>query len=96
MQYSNNYVAPEKIWRIPAAGGAAEFVSDVVGEGSIDRLSVSPDGKFLAYLYQTASPPSWDLGVISTQEGSLYIATECREEVPNRAGRPTERVCNTS
>jgi Tol biopolymer transport system component len=69
--YYINYVATEKIWRTPAAGGAPEFVSAVVGEGSIDRLSVSPDGKFLAYLYQTASLPSWDLGVISTQGGLL-------------------------
>jgi WD40-like Beta Propeller Repeat len=79
-----NYVATEKIWRTPAAGGAPEFFSAVVGEGSIDRLSVSPDGKFLACLYQTASLPGWDLGVISTQGGLLVH----RYRVPGGSSNP--------
>jgi len=82
--YYINYVAPEKIWRIPAAGGAAKVVSDVAGEGSIDRLSVSPDGRFLAYMYQTASPPAWNLAVISTQE-DLPLH---RYAVPGGSSRP--------
>jgi len=90
--YYINFVAPEKIWRMPATGGAAEVISDVVGEGSIDRLSVSPDGKFLAYLYQTASPPTWDLAVISTLGGPPMH----RYLVPGGSSRPRWSVDGTS
>jgi len=67
--YFINSVAPQKIWRVPISGGVPQAISYVPGEVSIDRISVSPDGKFLAYMYSTATPLAWTLAVISAQGG---------------------------
>jgi WD40 repeat protein len=61
---------PHRINRIPVEGGAPLGVAKVLGEFLVGRLSISPDGKRLAYLYEEYSPaPVLKLAIIST-EGS--------------------------
>ena len=42
---------PEKIWQVPIAGGAPAEVAEVLGSQLVGPLTISPDGKFLAYPY---------------------------------------------
>jgi len=67
--YYFNFVGPEKMWRMPITGGTPETLSDVPGEVAIDRLNVSPDGQFLAYVYATATPPALSLAVVPAEGG---------------------------
>jgi len=64
--------SPQKIWRIPTAGGTPLEVAENPGDVISGRLSVSPDGKLLAYLYDrySATPtPGWKLAVIPVNGG---------------------------
>jgi DNA-binding winged helix-turn-helix (wHTH) protein/Tol biopolymer transport system component len=64
-----NFAHPEKIWRISITGGSPTAISDVLGEGGMDGPQISPDGQFLAYGYQLASPPAWKVAVIPIDGG---------------------------
>jgi len=60
----------QRIFRIPAAGGASVEVAKVLGENMGSRLSISPDGKFLAYAYRDSVPvPATRLAIIPVAGG---------------------------
>ena len=67
-----NVEPPQKIWRVPISGGTQAEVAEVLGTQPAERLTVSPDGKFLAYVYtQYGHVPSqgWSLAVIAVDGG---------------------------
>jgi Tol biopolymer transport system component len=68
---------PHIITRIPVEGGPSVEIAKVLGEFLVGRLSISPDGKRLAYPYEEYSPaPILKLAVISADGGStLNILT---------------------
>jgi DNA-binding winged helix-turn-helix (wHTH) protein/Tol biopolymer transport system component len=62
----------QKIWRVPIDGGTPVQIAQVLGEGISGRMSVSPDGRFIAYPYnQYLGPavPGWHLAVIPIEGG---------------------------
>ena len=64
--------SPQKIWRIPTEGGTPIEVADNPGDVIAGRLSISPDGKLLAYPYDRYSgtvAPIWKLAVIPVNGG---------------------------
>jgi Tol biopolymer transport system component len=64
-----DYSPPHTISRIPVEGGTPEKIAQVVGF-LVGRLSISPDGKFLAYPYEEYTPaPTLKLAIISSQGG---------------------------
>jgi Tol biopolymer transport system component/DNA-binding winged helix-turn-helix (wHTH) protein len=66
-------VGPRKIYRVPTEGGAPVEISQIPGDFIVGRLSVSPDGKLLACLYERyrgTTTPGWKLAVISVQGGA--------------------------
>jgi len=67
-----NFDQPQRIWRAPVEGGTPMEVAQVLGNQIAGRLSVSPDGKLLAYPYDqyTEVPsPGWNLAVIAMNGG---------------------------
>ena len=67
--YFLNYTHPEKVWRQAMAGGSPSPIADVLGDTLFGALTVSPDGRFLAYPYQQYSPPFVALAVIPERGG---------------------------
>ena len=64
--------SPQRIWRIPVEGGTREQIAVVQGDTISGRMSVSPDGQFIAYPYtQYGNSPSagWALAVIPASGG---------------------------
>ncbi len=62
------------IFRIPLEGGASMEIAKVLGENIGGRLSISPDGKFLAYPYRDSVPiPATKLAIIPAEGGSPTI-----------------------
>jgi WD40 repeat protein len=62
-----NVDQPQRIWQIAVEGGVSQQVSRILGEGICGRMSVSPEGNFLAYPYDQyngTSAPGWHLAVI--------------------------------
>ena len=67
-----NVDSPQKIWRIPVAGGSPVQIAEIMGDDISGRLSVSPDGQFLAYpysRYSSAAGPGWNLVIIPAGGG---------------------------
>lgn len=67
-----NFDQPQKIWRIAVDGGAPEETASILGSQITGRVSVSPDGKFLAYPYtQFDQTPSlgWRIAVVRVEGG---------------------------
>jgi Tol biopolymer transport system component len=61
---------PHRISRIPIKGRTSVEVAKVLGEFLVGRLSISPDGKRLAYPYEEYSPvPILKLAIISAEGG---------------------------
>ena len=61
----------QRIFRIPVQGGASVEVAKILGENMGGRLSISPDGKFLAYPYRDSVPvPATRLAIIPVEGGS--------------------------
>jgi Tol biopolymer transport system component len=61
---------PHRISRIPVEGGAPVEVARVLGEFLVGRLSISPDGKRIAYPYEEYSPaPILKLAIIPAAGG---------------------------
>jgi Tol biopolymer transport system component len=67
-----NSEQPEKIWRIPLEGGAPVEIAQVLGDSIMGNITVSPDGKFIAYPYSayTGTSPGRHLAVIPATGGS--------------------------
>jgi Tol biopolymer transport system component/DNA-binding winged helix-turn-helix (wHTH) protein len=61
----------QRIFRIPVQGGASVEIAKILGENMGGRLSISPDGKFLAYAYRDSVPvPATRLAIIPVGGGS--------------------------
>jgi Tol biopolymer transport system component/DNA-binding winged helix-turn-helix (wHTH) protein len=56
--FYNRVGAPQTIWRVPIDGGPSAKVADVRENGMVGNLTVSPDGKFLAYPFDEYLPVS--------------------------------------
>ena len=66
-------VGPRRIYRVPTEGGTPVEISEIPGDFIVGRLSISPDGKLLAYLYERyrgSTTPGWKLAVISVEGGT--------------------------
>jgi DNA-binding winged helix-turn-helix (wHTH) protein/Tol biopolymer transport system component len=64
--------SPQKIWRLPIEGGTPTQLADILGDDICGRLSVSPNGQYIAYPYSRyTSPagPGWSLAVIAVAGG---------------------------
>jgi eukaryotic-like serine/threonine-protein kinase len=60
-----------RIFRLPVEGGAPVEISKILGDNIGGRLSISPDGKFLAYPYRESLPvPATRLAIIPAEGGS--------------------------
>ena len=73
--YYLNLNHPEKIRRIMVDDKTSSDVADVLGDTLFGNLSVSPDGKLLAYPYQQYDPPLVALAVIPADDGGAPVAT---------------------
>lgn len=68
-----------KIYRVSIEGGTPVEISETPGDFIVGSLSVSPDGNFLAYLYDQYSgttTPGWKFAVISLGGGSMVNILE--------------------
>ena len=71
--------SPQKIWRIPTDGGTPVEIADNPGDIISGRLSISPNGKFLAYPYDRYSgtvTPAWKLAVMPVDGGQAVKTLE--------------------
>jgi eukaryotic-like serine/threonine-protein kinase len=60
----------QRIFRMPVEGGASVEIAKILGENIGGRLSISPDGKFLAYPYRESLPvPATKLAIIPAEGG---------------------------
>jgi DNA-binding winged helix-turn-helix (wHTH) protein/Tol biopolymer transport system component len=73
--YYLNINHPERIRRILVDDGTSSDVADVLGDTLFGNLTVSPDGKLLAYPYQQYDPPLVALAVIPADDGGAPVAT---------------------
>jgi Tol biopolymer transport system component/DNA-binding winged helix-turn-helix (wHTH) protein len=61
----------QRIFRMPVQGGPSVEIAKILGENMGGRLSISPDGKFLAYPYRDSVPvPATKLAIISVEGGA--------------------------
>jgi Tol biopolymer transport system component/DNA-binding winged helix-turn-helix (wHTH) protein len=69
--YYTNFDQPQKIWRVPLGGGDPVEVAPIQGDCITGDLSVSPDGKLLAYQFSSwsASPASRHVAVVHANGG---------------------------
>jgi DNA-binding winged helix-turn-helix (wHTH) protein/Tol biopolymer transport system component len=68
-----NVDMPQKIWRLPIEGGTPVEIAIIPADSISGRLAVSPDGKFLAYVYDVYTDPSafgYSLAVIPASGGA--------------------------
>jgi eukaryotic-like serine/threonine-protein kinase len=57
---------PQRILRVPLEGGPSTKVADVLEDGMVGNLAISPDGKLLAYPFEEFHPvPKMKLAVVS-------------------------------
>ena len=68
--YYLNLAHPDKISRISVERGSPVDVAYLLGDTPLGNLTVSPDGKFLAYPYQQYSPPRVALAIIPATGGA--------------------------
>ena len=69
---------------MPVEGGASVEIAKILGENIGGRLSISPDGKFLAYPYRESLPvPATKLAIIPAEGG---LADESTERSRRRLG----------
>jgi eukaryotic-like serine/threonine-protein kinase len=65
------YDDTHRIFRIPVDGGVSVEIAQILGDNIGGRLSISPDGKFLAYPYRESTPvPATKLAIIPAEGGS--------------------------
>ena len=67
-----NWEEPQKIWRISIDGGSPVEVVRILGDCIMGNVTVSPDGKYIAYPYTayTGTTPGRHLAVIPASGGS--------------------------
>ena len=67
-----NVEQPQRIWRVPVEGGKPVEIAKILGDSIVDRLSVSPDGRFLAYPYSQSKSAAagWRLAIIPVGGGT--------------------------
>lgn len=78
---------PQKICRVPVEGGTPVEIAETLGDTIAGRLSVSPDGKLISYIYDkysAAIKPGWKLVVIPAGGGPPIKTFE----VPGGASGP--------
>jgi DNA-binding winged helix-turn-helix (wHTH) protein/Tol biopolymer transport system component len=64
--FYNRVGATQTIWRAPIEGGSSAKVADVLENGIVGNLTVSPNGKLLAYPFEEFHPvPKTKLAIIS-------------------------------
>jgi Tol biopolymer transport system component len=69
--YYLNLKQPRKISRVPVEGGTPVDIAKPLGDGSFGRVSISPDGRFLAYSFDEGiTEPTTRLAVIPVTGGS--------------------------
>jgi DNA-binding winged helix-turn-helix (wHTH) protein/Tol biopolymer transport system component len=68
--YYLNLAHPDKVSRISVEDGSPVDVAYLLGDTPLGNLTVSPDGKFLAYPYQQYSPPRVALAIIPATGGA--------------------------
>jgi DNA-binding winged helix-turn-helix (wHTH) protein/Tol biopolymer transport system component len=67
--------SPQRIWRIPIGGGIPVQIAQILGQAISGRMSISPNGQFIAYphtRYLSPAGPGWDLAVIPIGGGPRY------------------------
>jgi eukaryotic-like serine/threonine-protein kinase len=72
---------PEEIWRIPVAGGTPVEIAKVLGENVVGRISMSPDGKSLAYPYEEFTTLKVKLAIIPVDGGPPLRTLDAPGEV---------------
>jgi DNA-binding winged helix-turn-helix (wHTH) protein/Tol biopolymer transport system component len=64
--FYHSFGPPQKIWRLATEGGSPVEVGKVLGDDYAGSLTVSPDGKFLAYPFEQYRPaPTIKMAVLS-------------------------------
>lgn len=64
--FYNRLGVPQTIWQVPIDGGRSAKVADVLEDGMMGNLTISPDGRMLAYPFEEYHPvPKMKLAVIS-------------------------------
>jgi DNA-binding winged helix-turn-helix (wHTH) protein/Tol biopolymer transport system component len=89
-----NVEQPQKIWRVPVEGGTPFEIARILGDRIVDRLSVSPDGKFLAYPYSQSTntqAAGWNLAVIPAGGGPPVATFKLSAEIRNPRWSPDGR-----
>jgi DNA-binding winged helix-turn-helix (wHTH) protein/Tol biopolymer transport system component len=89
-----NVDQPQKIWRVPVEGGMPVEIARILGDSIVDRLSVSPDGKFLAYPYSQSTNSQavgWNLVVIPAGGGPPLTTFKVSGEIRNPRWSPDGR-----
>jgi Tol biopolymer transport system component/DNA-binding winged helix-turn-helix (wHTH) protein len=66
-----NFDHPELIHRITVDGSVSSIVAQVQGDTYFGPISVSPDGRLLAYSYQQYSPPRVYIVLLSLEDGTM-------------------------
>jgi Tol biopolymer transport system component/DNA-binding winged helix-turn-helix (wHTH) protein len=70
--FYHSFGPPQKIWRLALEGGSPVEVSQILGDDIAGSLTISPDGKFLAYPFENYGPaPTVKMAVISVEGGAL-------------------------
>jgi Tol biopolymer transport system component len=65
-----NFDHPEQIHRVATDGGTSSILAQVQGDTYFGTITVSPDGRLLAYSYQQYSPPQVNFVVLSLTDGA--------------------------
>jgi Tol biopolymer transport system component len=69
--YYNPAGSPQKISRLAPEGGSPAEVAQVLGDAAVGNLAISPDGRLLAYAFETYKPvPSIKMAVFSVEGGA--------------------------
>jgi Tol biopolymer transport system component len=64
--FYHSFGPPQKIWRLATEGGSPVEVGQVLGDDYAGSLTISPDGKFLAYPFEQFRPvPTIKMAVLS-------------------------------
>jgi hypothetical protein len=69
--FYHSFGPPQKIWRLALEGGPPVEVAQVLGDDIAGSLTISPDGKFLAYPFEQYRPvPTIKMAILSVDGGA--------------------------